>query len=568
MYRNFYLSVLSAGLLAAAASCSSDEPALATDGATTFKIQLPGDVGTRALADGNSASQLYVAVYAPDKADGTKGDLLISNFPGALKEETAISIEGFNNLEATVTIDLVKNMNYNIVFWAQSYTESTPYTYNATDRTITVSYEGAVSGDDNRDAFYAYKSIAADGAQKNITLLRPFAQVNIATADLQKAKVAGTEVTKAGVTFSSLANTFDLTTGTASGSTENVVFAAAELPEESLSISSVEYSYLTMAYVLAGDQGTDKSTISTVGLFINDESSESPFATYPNIPVQRNYRTNIYGNLLTNAEVFNVTIEPDFGKTDINEPQDMIPVDGVYTVSSPSQLLTMVDMLENGHTFEGETIELANDIDMAGIDWKPNGSITAIQGTDADKWHAFQGVFDGKGKTIRNLTCKNSGWRTMAGFIGVTTGAGFKIKNLTLENPVLEADYVGGIVAYMSTKGGLGTTDEEKTRVENCHIIGGTMSKANHGGCIAGYVQGHQYFKNCSVTDTSISAEKAGGIFGSTALSKITDCTLTNVTINGTNSASIWGNQPNTYQVINSTYTNVTVNGELQTEQP
>ena len=36
----------------------------------------------------------------------------------------------------------------------------------------------------------------------------------------------------------------------------------------------------------------------------------------PNVPVQRNYRTNIIGNILTEQVVFNIVIDPNFKTPD------------------------------------------------------------------------------------------------------------------------------------------------------------------------------------------------------------------------------------------------------------
>ena len=41
---------------------------------------------------------------------------------------------------------------------------------------------------------------------------------------------------------------------------------------------------------------------------------------FPNVPVQRNYRTNIYGSILTSDVEVNVVIEPAFNEPDNNYP--------------------------------------------------------------------------------------------------------------------------------------------------------------------------------------------------------------------------------------------------------
>ena len=69
-----------------------------------------------------------------------------------------------------------------------------------------------------------------------------------------------------------------------------------------------------MAYVLPGDATTNKANVN-VQLNANNNSD---FAEYTQVPIQMNYRTNIYGALLSNPEVFNVVIEPAFLTPDNN----------------------------------------------------------------------------------------------------------------------------------------------------------------------------------------------------------------------------------------------------------
>ena len=54
--------------------------------------------------------------------------------------------------------------------------------------------------------------------------------------------------------------------------------------------------------------------------------------TFTNVPVQRNYRTNIYGSLLTNTADFNVVIAPEFNDPDYNH--------NVITASTQTELAT------------------------------------------------------------------------------------------------------------------------------------------------------------------------------------------------------------------------------------
>lgn len=78
------------------------------------------------------------------------------------------------------------------------------------------------------------------------------------------------------------------------------------------------YDYLTMGYFLVGENTATKGLLDSVQLFVNGRTSTAKFAQYDNIPMQGNFRTNIYGSLLTNSEQFTVTINPAFGTPDID----------------------------------------------------------------------------------------------------------------------------------------------------------------------------------------------------------------------------------------------------------
>ena len=112
-----------------------------------------------------------------------------------------------------------------------------------------------------------------------------------------------------------------------------------------------------------------------------------------------------------------------------------------FDLSSPKQLAGLAYLVNQGHTFQGKSISLTNDIDLAGLKWEPIGT-TAL---------AFMGTFDGGGYEIHNLQCEIiSDQVLVAGLFG-------QIEQATLSNIVLADDctvtgeglfYAGGIVAH------------------------------------------------------------------------------------------------------------------------
>ncbi len=352
--------------LLAATSCSNDDfPVSGEDGMTTFSVKMPGELTTR-FADGNTATRLAVAVF--DEND----NLLYSNVEGqgsALPDGAVIG-DFSAGLTTTVTLPLVKNKEYNVAFWA--YAENSPYTFTPGDKKITVSYASALANDESRDGFFKYQNVPAQRpATNNVELRRPFAQVNIGTSDLGIAETAGLTVTSANMTFpaGALATAFNFVDGTAgTPNAEAVTFIGSALPTDAFPVQPETYKYLAMAYVLTPvEQASQpKSVMQSVSLAVNGNA----FNSYANIPVQGNYQTNIYGALLTNKENFNVTINPAFMGSYIEEQ----PVQTIES-SDPEEVTAA---LEKGGNFElTGNIEA---LDLSGLSRSATTKIT-VKGT-------------------------------------------------------------------------------------------------------------------------------------------------------------------------------------------
>lgn len=294
------------------ASCSSDEPAVdsGADGNVTFVAQLPGNFASRAYADGAKATELTYAVYE----SGSNTPVLTSKDPSAPQAT-------FSGLQAKLTLNLVKGKTYDVVFWADQ--ADAPYEFNASDKSITINYDGIKSGDENRDAFFSVeKQLTVNGAiQRTVTLRRPFAQINFGTNDLAQAEAVGTKVAKTQLTVEGAYKKLNLFDGTASVPV-NVVYEYNALPVGE--IFPVDgYTYLSMNYVLTGNrpgdpnvQTADKELVNCVFEMQDNNGKGINTLTLSNVPVQRNYRTNVYGSLLTSQVDYFIEIHPDFETPD------------------------------------------------------------------------------------------------------------------------------------------------------------------------------------------------------------------------------------------------------------
>ena len=296
------------------------------EGTVTFTAQLPSEMGTRAFADGLTAKHLQYAVYEAGQSTPLKvfGD-----------ETTVVGEAEMVDLKKSVTLKLTSGKSYDVIFWADATTDS-PYTFNPASQEVSVDYNKVNNNSDNCDAFFKKETITVSGNQSvDVKLTRPFAQVNIGTDDFDAAKASGLEVTQTEVVAKAFA-TLNLATGKVANEADRT-FTMKAIPTASDGEFPVAggYKYLSMDYLLVG---ADKATVDVAFNYGGPQSR-----TFTNVPVQRNYRTNIYGSLLTNTTDFNVVIEPAFATTNYN-------LGALYTASQIGGAVTLSDNVDFDRT--------------------------------------------------------------------------------------------------------------------------------------------------------------------------------------------------------------------------
>lgn len=340
------------------------------EGTVTFTAQLPSEMGTRAFADGLTAKHLQYAVYEAGQSTPLKvfGD-----------ETTVVGEAEMVNLKKSVTLKLTSGKSYDVIFWADATTDS-PYTFNPASQEVSVDYSKVNNNSDNCDAFFKKETITVSGNQSvDVKLTRPFAQVNIGTDDFDAAKASGLEVTQTEVVAKAFA-TLNLATGEVSDEADRT-FTMKAIPTASDGEFPVAggYKYLSMDYLLVG---ADKATVDVAFNYGGPQSR-----TFTNVPVQRNYRTNIYGSLLTNTTDFNVVIEPAFATTNYN-------LGALYTASQIGGAVTLSDNVDFDRTIavqpgktmsvnlNGKTVKNTTDLwDNPSV---PNSwSLFSVRGTDS-----------------------------------------------------------------------------------------------------------------------------------------------------------------------------------------
>ena len=314
MKRCFY-SMMAAMALLLLSACSSDDELSQGNGneaLVSFNVELSGGMQNKAISDGTTAKNLTVHVFDEN---------------GTYLSELDKTVE-LNEKKKSVSINLVKGKTYSFLFWASVNKENSPYSFGVDGKTITVDYNDAKANDESRDAFLGVvKNKAVEASfEENVTLKRPFAQINFLTDDIADAGKNGLTIdenTHSSITLSKVATTLNPFTNTVGGFTEaEVIFGEAAIPalSETVTMGSAPdaktYNYLGTAYFLVPAEGEnpnagkDQAMLNSATLKIKDINGEG--LKVENVPVQWNYRTNIYGSLLTSTGNFNVTIVPDY----------------------------------------------------------------------------------------------------------------------------------------------------------------------------------------------------------------------------------------------------------------
>ena len=323
------------------ASCQSNLEPVVVDEVVNVSLEVgTPEVATRAYSDGTTATKLQYAVY---DAEGNKLDVFT---------ETNGKIEG----TAKVDLQLTTGNTYNVLFWASA--PDAPYTVDLASKTMTVDYSEVLSNDENLDAFYKWETIEVTGPMsKTIQLKRPFAQLNVGTNDFEEAAATGYEPVESYVKVTSIYNTLDLSNGEVSGEAA-VEFALNTIPTgETFPVEN--YDYLAMNYLLVG---ADKEVVDVEFGYQANGEAEPRVRTVGSVPVQRNHRTNLYGQLLTSDVEINVEIIPDYDDPDLeadalhkaalNGGEVTLTEDVVLT--APLEVVSNMTINLNGKTISAE----------------------------------------------------------------------------------------------------------------------------------------------------------------------------------------------------------------------
>lgn len=524
-----------------AGSCQQEklEPVVG-NGTVTFTVEAPANVQTRAIADGLNVDQLVYEVWLTNEL----GELT-QNAQKLYQATTTMAVENGVN-KASITLDLVNDQKFTVLFWAQVQGTSVYDTQELTAVHYTNTAAEAYAANDERlAAFYAVayvndcRHVKKDGTPtgSEVKLRRPFAQLNLGT--LNTSTAYDVELVSSKVKVTNANTKFNVATSAAS-EPKVIEFLMNSVPTDpsTLEVSDVEYEYAGMNYLFAGDNATVEYDIVTK---LNDGMEGTVNNTVSSVPLKENFRTNIIGNLLTSKVDYQIVVDAEFNTLDdivdqwngesITAPAYNVETQ-TYTVDEASDLAWLAAAVNGtltraeANTFKGQTFKLESDIDLNNSLWTPIGY-----------WETFEGTFDGGNHTISNLNVNATEADCYLGLFGCTNNA--VIKNLNIHNASIKASvgdnswaggHLGALVGYPD-----GTTVIENVKLTGDIKVEGPMDKTGAqriGAVVGGFSAASLTLNNVTVDASEDSYVKGNLFIGGVVGAPLCPVAMTNVTSN------------------------------------
>jgi len=494
MKKSIFSCISVLALLLMATACTSEDELIATGDElnVSFTASLDQFIDSRAISDGSMVDRLTFIAYDEN-----------GNEIAGLRQ-TDVPVSGG---KATVETRVVKGHRYTFAFWAQNST-CTAYSFTDNMKSLKVDYDsenGMHANDESRDAFYAVNTDFAqvpvtEPFEKTVILHRPFAQLNFGTTDddmVAAAKMAqptGSRITIEG----GVCSTLNLLSGVASGA-QPIELDAGPFLEERLVADGQDYFYLSMNYLLVN---TGKSNITDINMTTVMNRNNKEFThelEIDELPVQRNYRTNVVGRLITREVDFNIIIDNSFTADESYYPNDVhwttgtavepMMFNGQYRIYKPEHLAWFQDHEPE----DGSTIYLGESLDLDSLALRP----LMVGGHNI--------TIEGNNKAIRNFTITTESGS--AALFGNATD--LTVKNLTVQKAIITAqpDADGNAVAGAIVAQGSGTITLDNVTVNRSAINGACMVGAMVGTVTAG---GHIVANGCMVSNSTVENTESG----------------------------------------------------------
>lgn len=421
------LSLVLMGLMFSLVACQREEMSIGGEEVLkTISVSIPqGEVLTRAAGDGAQIDRCIMEIYHHDD--------LYYRCSVAVEDSKA----EFSNIR------LVTSQSYDFLFWADNSAAELAdeyYNTNTADGLKNITYVTGkyIGNNDELDAFCAAetKTVTSEFAF-NVELKRPFAQLNVETMDIASVANNHTELLPKMVTvkFASVPTAFNVMTGEATAKAELTYTAKITKDAQGAYLAGAKGGALLTVDYLFTSKAAEQELIDFTADFKEDETTViTSNDKFTNIPVRRNYKTNVYGNLLTASGSINVTLDPVFDGMINIKPGDDVENSEVYSVRGGDNLYkTLGEALAAG---ESDILLGAGEYSLNTANAAIVAENVTITGADKEKVKVsitgqIRAVDGETSLTLKNLTTEVP---TGLGYGEATFGFMHYLKNFTMEN--------------------------------------------------------------------------------------------------------------------------------------
>ena len=298
------ISLLAAVAALALASCAKEPDVDPAAGGKPVPVTFTLDLGdkltkatpeTTSLDDASGEFQLYAAVFSK-----SSGELMPASRIGGAGYQPVGTV---SDKAASLTLTLSRNQDYRVVFFAM---HADAYDVQFADGNVAkFSFKRNLKANDaSLDAFWATVDVTASSTSYNVTMKRPFAQLNVLAKN--------SDVPQGQTAFSSSMSvvapvSYDMYAGAAGTETEEIVFASNAIKADAFGSYKTTHTWIGMNYVLVPENGK-------VDVTSFQESGMTGSVNIGLVPVKVNGRTNMVGEVYSLTDFhFNVQINPGFG---------------------------------------------------------------------------------------------------------------------------------------------------------------------------------------------------------------------------------------------------------------
>lgn len=314
-----YLSLLSIPFMMALNSCLQEDIVKNNGQEISAKVSIiipENGAQSRAVSGPTtelSGMRLFLAIY--------NGDEIVKTI-----DKTNVDF----NQTVTEDIRLVAGKTYKIAAWADFGSEY--YTING--GTVTLQDNQVTGNNSKNDAYYAFDedvTLDATNTTVSLNLKRPFGLAQVTTNDWNS--ITGINKPTTYSTTINVPTQLDLATGEASNP-QNVTFTGA------ITDGNATTQMLSYDYILAGETQSELQNFTVT--YSNGTTSEDITYEFNNIPVQRNYITNISGNILTKSADLNISIDKTWADIELGDSDNLR-----YVATNGGEITLISDCLFN-----------------------------------------------------------------------------------------------------------------------------------------------------------------------------------------------------------------------------